>query len=62
MTHENIKGKTTVQLGLATVIDGFMNIDMNRLYAEANFSIKKGELIDQAALLDIATILNLIKL
>ena len=28
---------------------------MNRLYSEANFSIKKGELIDQAALLDIAT-------
>ena len=55
LTHENIKGKTTVQLGLATVIDGFMNIDMDRLYAEANFSIKKGELIDQAALLDIAT-------
>ena len=55
LTHENIKGKTTVQLGLATVIDGNMNIDMNRLYAEANFSIKKGELIDQAALLDIAT-------
>ena len=55
LTHENIKGKTTVQLGLATVIDGFMNIDMNRLYAEANFSIKKGELIDQATLLDIAT-------
>ena len=55
LTHENINGKTTVQLGLATVIDGNMNIDMNRLYAEANFSIKKGELIDQAALLDIAT-------
>ena len=54
LTHENIKGKTTVQLGLATVIDGYMNIDMNRLYSEANFSIKKGELIDQATLLDIA--------
>jgi hypothetical protein len=54
LTHKNIKGKTTVQISLATVIDGNMNIDMDRLYSVAKFSIKKGELIDQPALLDIA--------
>jgi hypothetical protein len=54
LTHKNIKGKTTVQVSLATVIDGNMNIDMDRLYSVAKFSIKKGELIDQPALLDIA--------
>jgi hypothetical protein len=54
LTHKNIKGKTTVQISLATVIDGNMNIDMDRLYSVAKFSIQKGELIDQPALLDIA--------
>ena len=54
LTHKNIKGKTTVQISLATVIDGNMNIDMDRLYSIAKFSIKKGELIDQPALIDIA--------
>ena len=54
LTHKNIKGKSTIQLSLATVIDGNMNIDMDRLYSVAKFSIQKGELIDQPALLDIA--------
>jgi len=54
ITHKNIKGKTSAQISMATVIDGYMNIDMDRLYSTANFSIKKGELIDQSALLDIA--------
>lgn len=54
LTHKNIKGKTTAQISLATIIDGNMNIDMDRLYSVAKFSIKKGELIDQSALLDIA--------
>ena len=54
LTHKNIKGKTTVQISLATVIDGNMNIDMDRLYSVAKFSIQKGELIEQPALLDIA--------
>jgi hypothetical protein len=54
LTHKNIKGKSTVQVSLATVIDGNMNIDMDRLYSVANFSIQKGELIDQTTLIDIA--------
>ena len=54
LTHKNIKGKATIQLSLATVIDGNMKIDMDRLYSVAKFSIQKGELIDQPALLDIA--------
>ena len=54
ITHKNIKGKTTVQISMATVIDGNMNIDMDRLYSVVKFSIKKGELIAQPALLDIA--------
>ena len=54
LTYKNIKGKTTVQISLATVIDGNMNIDMDRLYSIAKFYIKKGELIAQPALLDIA--------
>jgi len=54
LTYKNIKGKTTVQISLATVIDGNMNIDMDRLYSIAKFSIQKGELIAQPALLDIA--------
>ena len=54
LTYKNIKGKTTVQISLATVMDGNMNIDMDRLYSIAKFSIQKGELIDQPALLDIA--------
>jgi len=54
LTDKNIKGKTSVQISMATVIDGYMNIDMDRLYSTANFSIKKGELINQSSLLDIA--------
>lgn len=54
LTQKNIKGKATVQISMATVIDGFMNIDVNRLYSTANFSIKKGELINQPSLLEIA--------
>ena len=54
LTHKNIKGKATIEVSLATVIDGNMNIDMDRLYSVAKFSIQKGELIDQPALLDIA--------
>lgn len=54
ITHKNIKGETTVQISLATVIDGNMNIDMDRLYSIAKFSIKKGELINQTTLLEIA--------
>jgi hypothetical protein len=54
LTHKNINGKTTVEISLGTVIDGNMNIDMDRLYAIAKFSIKKGELLNQSALLGIA--------
>ena len=54
LTYKNIKGKTTVQISLATVVDGNMNIDIDRLYSVAKFSIKKGELINQTTLLEIA--------
>ena len=54
LTHKNIKGESTVQISLATVIDGNMNIDMDRLYSITKFSIKKGELINQSTLTEIA--------
>ena len=58
VTYKNIKGTTSTDLSLAMALDGFMNIDLNRLIASAKIKVKDGELIEQPTLLDIADYLG----
>lgn len=54
LTNENLKGRAIVSLSMATILDGYMNIDPNKIYANASINLKKGELINQQSMRDIA--------
>lgn len=54
LTNNNLKGRADVHISMATVLDGYMNIDMDKLYVNSSINLKKGELIEQQSMLDIA--------
>ncbi len=58
LTGENLKGRANISLSMGAVLDGHMNIDQDRLYATTDISLRKGELINQQSLQDIANYLH----